>query len=85
MRVEKRRIIAQAISELDPSLRSVCLLRDVENLSTEETAEQLGLTPQTVRTRLFRGRLKLRERLRSFFAKPDADLAGALPGPAFGD
>ena len=84
-RVEKRRIIADALAELDPSLRSVCLLRDVENLSTEETAEQLGLTPQTVRTRLFRGRLKLRERLRSFFVQADPELVDALPGPAFGD
>src|SRR5579863_5008765 len=84
-RVEKRRIIAQAISELDPSLRSVCLLRDVENLSTEETAEQLGLTPQTVRTRLFRGRLKLRERLRGLFHRPRTTSRAALPEAACGD
>jgi RNA polymerase sigma-70 factor, ECF subfamily len=84
-RVEKRRILAQALSELEPSLRSVCLLRDVENLSTEETAQQLGLTPQTVRTRLFRGRLKLRERLRSFFPHAQSGISAALPQAACGD
>jgi RNA polymerase sigma-70 factor (ECF subfamily) len=83
-RVEQRRILASALAELDPSLRKVCLMRDVENLSTEETADQLGLTPQTVRTRLFRGRMKLRERLRGCFHKPD-DTPEALPVPAFGD
>ncbi len=84
-RVEKRRIIADALAELDPSLRSVCLLRDVENLSTEETAEQLGLTPQTVRTRLFRGRLKFASGFAAFSRSPIAELTDALPGPAFGD
>ncbi|HET9400100.1 MAG TPA: sigma-70 family RNA polymerase sigma factor [Candidatus Acidoferrales bacterium] len=83
-RVEQRRMLADALAELDPSLRKVCLLRDVENLSTEETADQLGLTPQTVRTRLFRGRMKLRARLRDCFQRPD-DTAEALPMPAFGD
>lgn len=73
-RNEKRRILARAIAELDPSLRSVCLLRDVQNLSTEETAEHLGLSAGAVRTRLFRGRMKLRERLRAIFA-PGAPIA----------
>lgn len=85
VRVERRRILAKALAELEPSLRSVCLLRDVENLSTEETAEHLGLAPQTVRTRLFRGRVKLRERLRDFFAAPQDDMGGALPQAACGD
>jgi RNA polymerase sigma-70 factor (ECF subfamily) len=38
----------------------------VEHLSTEETARALGLTPQTVKTRLHRARLFLRERLMSY-------------------
>lgn len=84
-RLELRRRLIEALAQLDPSLRSVCLLRDVGNLSTEETAEQLGLTPQAVRTRLFRGRLKLRERLRGFFQRPQTGGRGELPEAACGD
>jgi RNA polymerase sigma-70 factor (ECF subfamily) len=85
-RLELRRRLIDALSQLDPSLRSVCLLRDVGNLSTEETAEQLGLTPQAVRTRLFRGRLKLRERLHGFFfQRPRTSARAALPQAVCGD
>jgi len=84
-RAELRRQLTDALAQLDPSLRSVCLLRDVGNLSTEETAERLGLTPQAVRTRLFRGRMKLRDRLREFFfdaskAAPRAPMSQAACG-----
>jgi RNA polymerase sigma-70 factor (ECF subfamily) len=84
-RLEQRRMLAKALAELEPSLRSVCLLRDVHNFSTEETATHLGLTPQTVRTRLFRGRLKLRERLRNFFERPAPAAGRIVPEAACGD
>jgi RNA polymerase sigma factor (sigma-70 family) len=85
-RAELRRRLIEALGQLDPSLRCVCLLRDVGNLSTEETAEHLGLTPQAVRTRLFRGRLKLRERLRGFFVqRPRTSAREAMPEAAYGD
>nr|HEV7955166.1 sigma-70 family RNA polymerase sigma factor [Candidatus Acidoferrales bacterium] len=85
-RAELRKKLIEALGQLDPSLRCVCLLRDVGNLSTEETAEQLGLTPQAVRTRLFRGRLKLRERLRGFFIqRPRTSARAAIPEAAYGD
>jgi RNA polymerase sigma-70 factor (ECF subfamily) len=85
-RAELRHRLIEALGQLDPSLRCVCLLRDVGNLSTEETAEQLGLTPQAVRTRLFRGRLKLRERLRGFFVqRPRTNARAAMPEAAYGD
>jgi RNA polymerase sigma-70 factor (ECF subfamily) len=85
-RLELRRRLIEALAQLDPSLRCVCLLRDVGNLSTEETAEQLGLTPQAVRTRLFRGRLKLRERLRGFFfQRTRTSNRAPLPQAACGD
>ena len=78
--------LAVFLKELEPSLRTVCLMRDVGNYSTEETAKQLGLTPQAVRTRLFRGRVKLRERLRDFFFDHAQDrTSAALPEAAFGD
>ncbi len=85
-RLELRRRLIDALAQLDPPLRCVCLLRDVGNLSTEETAAHLGLTPQAVRTRLFRGRLKLRECLRGFFFhRPRTSARGALSEAACGD
>ena len=85
-RAELRHKLIEALGQLDPSLRCVCLLRDVGNLSTEETAAHLGLTPQAVRTRLFRGRLKLRERLRGFFFhSPRTSERAVIPEAACGD
>jgi RNA polymerase sigma-70 factor (ECF subfamily) len=60
--------IDHAIATLPESLRVVVLLRDVEQLSTEETAAQLGLTPSAVKVRLHRGRLRLREALAGYMA-----------------
>jgi RNA polymerase sigma-70 factor (ECF subfamily) len=71
--VERRRMLARAIEELEPHLRSVCLLRDIRNLSTRETARHLGLTSGTVRTRLFRGRSKLRRRLKELLTPTRRD------------
>src|SRR5260370_41582893 len=61
-RLELRRILASEIAQLDPSLRSVCLLRDVAQLSTQETAERLRVSSTAVPIRLFRPRRRLRER-----------------------
>jgi len=55
--------LRRAIRELPDSYRSVLLLRDVEELSTEETAEVLDLTADVVKTRLHRGRLAVRQKL----------------------
>ncbi|WP_322493716.1 RNA polymerase sigma factor [Chloroflexus sp.] len=60
---ELRREIAQAIAELPDALRAVIVLRDIEQLSTEETAERLGISPGAVKVRLHRARLRLREAL----------------------
>jgi RNA polymerase sigma-70 factor (ECF subfamily) len=68
-RMEMRRILADAIEQLDPSLRGVCLLRDVAQFTTEETAERLGISSAAVRIRLFRARCKLRERLQQIFMR----------------
>ncbi len=45
------------------------MLRDVEGLSTEETAETLGLSVPAVKSRLLRARLQLRERLTRYFRR----------------
>jgi RNA polymerase sigma-70 factor, ECF subfamily len=68
-RMELRRHLADAIEQLEPRMRRVCLLRDVAQLSTLETAKKLGIPPTTVRVRLFRARLALRERLRHLFER----------------
>jgi len=68
-RTETREIMERAIQNLPLSFRTVFQLRDVEGLSTEETAETLGLTISAVKARLFRARLRLREDLAKFFKR----------------
>lgn len=59
--------IDKALSELDDKYRLVFILRDVEGLSVRETAEAMDLTESTVKVRLLRARLALRERLTKKF------------------
>lgn len=66
---ELAQILSHAISELAPRLRIVFQLRDVEGLSTEETAGLLGISISAVKTRLLRARLALREKLYPFMRK----------------
>jgi RNA polymerase sigma-70 factor (ECF subfamily) len=62
---EVRQIIESAIEGLPSAYRSVVMLRDVEDLSTAEAANCLGIPPATVKTRLHRGHALLRETLGS--------------------
>jgi RNA polymerase sigma-70 factor, ECF subfamily len=62
-RHETRRLLTDALDQLDEKYRLVFLLRDVEGLSTEETAETLQISISNVKVRLLRARLMLRERL----------------------
>ena len=65
-------ILDKAIESLEPPYRSVFVLRDIEELSTEDTAEALGLSIPAVKSRLLRARLQLREKLtRQFKRKGD--------------
>jgi RNA polymerase sigma-70 factor, ECF subfamily len=66
---ELREILTRTIQGLPSSFRTVFVLRDVEGLSTEETAEALGLSIPAVKSRLLRARLQLRERLNKYFKK----------------
>jgi RNA polymerase sigma-70 factor (ECF subfamily) len=66
---EARAELEQAVRELPENLRLVFVLRELEELSTEETAAALGLTPQNVKVRLHRARLWLRERLAGYFTE----------------
>lgn len=64
---EWQEILAEATQTLEPAFRTVFMLRDIEQLSTEETAEALGLSVPAVKSRLLRARLKLRQRLNKYF------------------
>jgi RNA polymerase sigma-70 factor, ECF subfamily len=71
-REELSEILSQAIDSLKPAYRTVFVLRDIEELSIEETAEALGLSISAVKSRLLRARLQLREKLtRQFKRKGD--------------
>lgn len=66
---ELQMVLSAALVKLPESLRSVFVLRDIEGLSTIETAEALSLTETNVKVRLHRARLALREHLSGYFAE----------------
>jgi len=66
---ETRILLDAAVQTLPESLRVVFLLRDINDLSTHETAEVLGLSDTAVKTRLSRARLRLREELSAHFGE----------------
>src|SRR6266508_3061561 len=66
---ELKEILGKTIQGLPPSFRTVFVLRDVEGLSTEETAAALELSVPAVKSRLLRARLQLRERLTRYFQR----------------
>jgi RNA polymerase sigma-70 factor, ECF subfamily len=67
-RAEIRQIVERGILELSSKYRVVVMLRDVEQLSTDDVARKLGISIPAVKTRLLRGRLMLREWLSPYFA-----------------
>jgi RNA polymerase sigma-70 factor, ECF subfamily len=64
-------ILSSEIADLDPPFRIVFQLRDIEELSTEETADALGLSIPAVKSRLLRARLKLRQKLNKYFRRSE--------------
>jgi RNA polymerase sigma-70 factor (ECF subfamily) len=64
---ELRKKIQAAVDDLPDIYRTVFLVRDVDGLSTEETAEALDLSIPTVKTRLHRARIALREAIGKYF------------------
>ena len=75
---EWRKILDEAVDSLKPDFRTVFVLRDIEELSTEETAETLGISVPAVKSRLLRARLALREKLTRQFKRKGEDLLGYL-------
>jgi RNA polymerase sigma-70 factor (ECF subfamily) len=77
-REEMREILDQAVESLKPDFRTVFVLRDIEELSTEETAETLGISVPAVKSRLLRARLALREKLTRQFKRKGEDIFAHL-------
>src|SRR5206468_12585008 len=74
-REQIRKLLEKAVADLPDAFRTVFVLREIEGLSSEETAEALALPVATVKTRLFRSRRRLQETL--------APEVGAAPSGAF--
>ena len=72
-REELNEILNSAVESLAPPYRTVFLLRDIEELSTEETAEALDLSIPAVKSRLLRARLQLRDKLTRYFKRKGDD------------
>src|ERR1700730_1870519 len=72
-REEMQQILDEAVQSLKPDCRTVFILRDIEELSTEEAAEALGISVPAVKSRLLRVRLALREKLTRKFKRKGED------------
>jgi RNA polymerase sigma-70 factor (ECF subfamily) len=79
LRAQLRQAVAQAIRDRPEIYRAPVMLRDIQGLTTEEASSRLKLKDQTLKSRLHRGRLLLRERLREF----TSGLALHRPTPAY--
>jgi len=83
LRSEMKELLERAIRELPETYRSVVLLRDMEELSTQETAHILDVSEDVVKTRLHRARLAIRQRLdeylRSSRTKEEGERHGTAP------
>jgi len=77
---ELRSVMEDAIAQLPEALRIVFIWRDLEGLSTAETAEVLGISEGAVKVRLHRARLQLRELLSHYYAESRA--GSRTGGPA---
>jgi RNA polymerase sigma-70 factor (ECF subfamily) len=73
---EMQHILNEAVESLKPDFRTVFTLRDIEEMSTEDTAETLGISIPAVKSRLLRARLALREKLTRQFKRKGDDFLG---------
>jgi RNA polymerase sigma-70 factor, ECF subfamily len=81
---EEFRTLANAVRNLRPGLRTTVVLRELRELSTNETARRLGLSVGAVKARIFRGKRELRQELASYrkpARKPGTGIARPIPQP----
>lgn len=69
---ETRELVRSKINELPEQYRVVLMLRDIEELNTEEVANALDMTPNAVKTRLHRARQALKALLDPYFSAQEA-------------
>jgi RNA polymerase sigma-70 factor (ECF subfamily) len=79
---EMKALLEKAIRELPETYRSVVLLRDMEELSTEETAHILDVSEDVVKTRLHRARLAIRKGLDEYLRRNGTERRGERRGTA---
>ena len=72
---ETRQHVDDALAELNEKYRTVFVLRDIQEFSTRETADMLGISVEAVKVRLLRARLMLRERLTRLFGDESTRVA----------
>lgn len=75
---ELRGILLKALTEMRPILRAVFVIRDIEGLSIDQTAEVLNLSESAVKARLWRARLHLRASLNKYFRKQTLSVRAEL-------
>ena len=64
--IERQKILSEVMNELTPGMRKAIQLRELDERSTEETAQIMGISVTAVKGRVFHGRRKLRERLQHY-------------------
>jgi RNA polymerase sigma-70 factor (ECF subfamily) len=69
---EFQELLRKAFRELSPGLRLVFVLRDMQSLSYEETAAALNLETTAIKSRLYRARLQLHEKLSKYFSSAES-------------
>ena len=69
---ELRGVVETGLDGLSPDLKSAIMLRDVQGISTEESAEAMSLSISAFKSRLHRGRLLLRQRIDGYLAQAQA-------------
>ncbi|MCA9960159.1 MAG: sigma-70 family RNA polymerase sigma factor, partial [Anaerolineales bacterium] len=77
---EMRAFLEESIQALPETLQVVFVLRELEGLSTEETADVLGISVDAAKKRLHRGRLWLRERLTAYFSEQEDSIGVTAVG-----
>ncbi len=79
--IDLRHLIREALSSLPPALKQAVMLRDLQEFSYQEIADQLGLPEGTVKSRINRGRLELARQLRRLQSRSPAVRPGSRGGP----
>ena len=79
--IDLRHLIREALRSLPPALKQAVMLRDLQEFSYQEIADQLGLPEGTVKSRINRGRLELARQLRRLQSRSPAARPGSRGGP----